>query len=99
MLDLHIGTSTKPPRLTSAEDFIEWKFRYKNYVLLSKAKMWRSIIRGHQVPMYTKSDGSQAHKQIENYTDEDYDLVERDLKALASLTMALSPDTAHNFKE
>ncbi|KAI3814063.1 hypothetical protein L1987_18806 [Smallanthus sonchifolius] len=67
--------------------------------LLSEAKMWRSIIKGPQIPMYDKEDGTKAPKKIENYTDEDFDLVEWDLKALASLTIALSPDIAYSFKE
>ncbi|KAI3696127.1 hypothetical protein L1987_79136 [Smallanthus sonchifolius] len=94
-----IGTSTKPPRLTCAEDYVDWKFRFMNHVLLFEENMWRSILKGPQIPMFDKADGTKAPKQIENYTDEDFDLVERDLKALASLTMALSPDITHNFKE
>ncbi|KAI3774052.1 hypothetical protein L1987_48595 [Smallanthus sonchifolius] len=99
----HVGPSNWYQHKTSKTHFCRrlcnWKFIYKNYVMLPEAKIWRSIIRGPQVPMYAKADGTQALKQIENYIDEDYDLVERDLKALSSLTMALSPDIAHSFKD
>ena len=38
-------------------------------------------------------------KAIENYTDEDFEKVEEKERALATLTMALSPDIAQGFRE
>ena len=36
---------------------------------------------------------------MENYTDEDFEKVEEQERALATLTMALSPDIAQGFRE
>ncbi|KAD5960539.1 hypothetical protein E3N88_12011 [Mikania micrantha] len=99
-LDSQMGTTTRVPRLLHVDGFTEWKWHFKNHAKFSYAKIWRSIQRGKRVPMYVP-DGctTRVPKPIEEYTDDDFDMVEQDDKALASLTMALGPDIAQGFKE
>ena len=43
--------------------------------------------------------GHLIDKDIENYTDEDFELIEEQERALATLTMALSPEIAQGYRE
>ena len=54
-------------------------------------KIWRSIIK-NPVRITTTVARQVTDKAIENYTDEEFELVEEQERALATLTMALSPD-------
>ena len=62
-------------------------------------KIWRSILRGPIWITSTLEDGTVIDKQVENYTDDDFERVEEQEKALATLTMALSPKIAQGFRE
>ena len=62
-------------------------------------KIWRSILRGPIRITTTLEDGTIIDKQVENYTDDDFERVEEQEKALAKLTMALSPEIAQGFHE
>ncbi|KAL7582760.1 hypothetical protein Lser_V15G45484 [Lactuca serriola] len=61
-------------------------------------KVWRSIIKG-DVRITTTVAGQLIDKAVENYTNEDFEKVEEQERALASLTMGLSPDIAQGFRE
>lgn len=100
-LDSIMGTTTRIPRLLSADGFPEWKFRFEKYVKMKDAKVWRSILRGPVKITVTLTDEAKTviEKLIENYTDEDFEKVEEDERALATLTMALSPEIAQGFRE
>ncbi|XP_076910769.1 uncharacterized protein LOC143568503 [Bidens hawaiensis] len=63
--------------------------RLQKYVKAQDAKLWRSIVRGPQV----------ITKPVESYTDAYFDIVEQNEKALATLTMTLSPEIALGFRE
>ena len=60
--------------------------------------MWRSIIK-NLVRITTTVAGQIVDKVIKNYTDEDFEKLEEQERALATLTMALSPDIAQGFRE
>ncbi|XP_076890685.1 uncharacterized protein LOC143541870 [Bidens hawaiensis] len=98
-LDSIMGTATSVPRLLKHEGFYEWKFRFKKYVKMKDAKVWRSIVRGPQPITYETAEGEIAVKPIELYVDADYDKVEEDERALDNLTLALSPEIAQGFRE
>ena len=103
-LDSIMGTTTRIPRLLSAEGFPEWKFRFVAYIKMKDASVWRSIIRG-PTKIYLDADSNNKdktadiEKPMELYTDEDFDKVEKDERALATITMALSPEIAQAFRE
>ena len=98
-LDAIMETTTRIPRLLSAEGFPEWKYRIEKYIKMKDFKIWRSILRGPIRITSTLEDGTVIDKQIENYTDDDFERVEEQEKALATLTMALSPEIAQGFRE
>ncbi|KAL4582814.1 hypothetical protein LXL04_007375 [Taraxacum kok-saghyz] len=99
-LDSVMGTMTRIPRLTSADSFSEWKHRIENHIKLTNQKIWRSILRG-PIQIYDTDEvtGVVVKKLTKDYTDADFDKVELDEKAMAILTMALTPEIAQGFRE
>lgn len=97
-LDSVIGTATRIPRLLSSDGFTEWKYRFEQYAKV--AKIWRSIQRGPREITYVMDNDAKtvAVKPVAAYTDEDFEIVEADERALALLTMALSPNIAQSFR-
>ena len=67
---------------------------------MKNAKIWRSILKG-PVRITTSDDEAKTvvDKNIENYTDEDFEKLEEHDRALATLTMALSPEISQGFRE
>ena len=61
-------------------------------------KIWKCIIKD-PVRITTTIVGQVVDKKIENYTDEDFEKVEEQEKALATLTMVMSLDIAQGFRE
>ncbi|KAL7601927.1 hypothetical protein Lser_V15G21870 [Lactuca serriola] len=97
-LDAVMGTTTRIPRLMSADGFPEWKYRIEKYIKMMDFKVWKCIIKD-PIRITTTVAGQVFDKKIENYTDEDFESVEEQEKALSILTMALSPDIAQGFRE
>ena len=99
-LDSVMGTMTRIPRLSCADGFSEWKFRIDSYIKGAHPKVWRCMMRGpNHITETNVSTGVITTKLPENYTDEEWDKVEEDHKALGVLTMALTPDIAQGFHE
>ena len=93
-LDSVMGTTTRIPRLLCAEGFPEWKYRMEKYIKMKDFKIWRSILRGPICITTTLEDEIVVEKPIEHYTDEDFEKIEVQERALDTLTMALSPEIA-----
>ncbi|KAI3700042.1 hypothetical protein L2E82_44656 [Cichorium intybus] len=98
-IDYVMGTVTRIPRLLIAEGFSEWKYRFEQYIKMKDVKLWRSFLRPPVKIRITRQDGSIQDKPIEEYIDLEFDKVDQDERALATLTMALSPDIAQGFRE
>ena len=98
-LDAQIGTTTRPPRLGLDSDFYDWKFRFKQYVKFVDGRMWRSIVQGPREITQPDEDGVLKVKEQKDYSDDDWTKVEPDDKALAALTMALTPEVATGYKQ
>ena len=75
-LDAIMGTTSHIPRLLSAEGFPEWKYRIEKYIKKKDFKIWRSILRGPICITKTLEDGTVTEKQVENYTDDDFERLE-----------------------
>ena len=60
---------------------------------MKDAKVWRSILRGPVRITITLDDEARTviDKPITSYSDDDFEKVEEDERALATLPMALSP--------
>ena len=100
-LDSVMGTMTRIPRLTCVDGFSEWKFRIESYIKMAHPKVWRSMMRGPVKITFTLDDEAQTvvETPVEDYTDADFEKVEIDDRALATISMALTPDIAQGFRE
>ncbi|KAL4556408.1 hypothetical protein LXL04_039059 [Taraxacum kok-saghyz] len=100
-LDSVMGTVTRIPRLSCADGFSEWKFRIESYIKMAQPKVWRCMMRGPVKITFHLNDEAETvvEKPVEDYTDAEWVLVEEDHRALAVLTMALTPDIAQGFRE
>ena len=99
-LDSIMGTTTRILRLASADGFLEWKNRIEKYIRLSNPKVWRSMMRGPvKVTITDAGLGIAIDKPMKDYTDDDFEKIEEDEKALAVLAMALTPEIAKGFRE
>ncbi|KAI3700163.1 hypothetical protein L2E82_44782 [Cichorium intybus] len=93
-----MGTGTRIPRLTKAEGFAEWKYRFEQYIMMKDVTLWRSYLRP-PVRITVTRENVVMDKLFNEYTDEDFEKVECDDKALATLSMALSPEIAQGLRE
>ena len=68
---------------------------------MKDSKVQRSFLRGPFKITTTLDDEAKnvVDKPIEDYTNEDFDKIEDDEKALAILTKDLSPNIAQGFRE
>lgn len=71
----------------------------EKYIKMKDYKIWCSILRGPVRITTTLENGTIVDNEFENYTDEDFEKIEEQEKALATLTMALSQEIAHGFRE
>ena len=99
-LDSKVGTTTRIPRLTDANDFPEWKWRFEQHVKVKDSKIWRSIMRGPREIMTDSPTelGLKVKKAKSEYTEEDFSIIEEDDRALSYLTLGLGPDIAIGFR-
>ena len=98
-LDSIMGTTTRIPILLSAEGFPEWKYRIEKYIKMKDFKIWRCILKGPISITTTLPDRTIVDKDVEQYTNEEFDKVKQQEKALATLTMALSLEIVQGFRE
>nr|KAJ0203314.1 hypothetical protein LSAT_V11C500243530 [Lactuca sativa] len=98
-LDSIMGTTTRIPRLLFAKGFLEWKYRIEKYIKMKHFKIWRNNLRGPVRITNTPEDGTIIEKEVQDYTDADFDKIEEQEKALTTLTMALSPVITQGFRE
>ena len=100
-LDSVMGTVTRIPRLTCADGFSEWKFRIESYIKMAHPKVWRCMMRGPVKITFTLDNEAETvvEKPVEDYTNADWEKVEEDHKALAVLSMALTPEISQGFRE
>ncbi|KAJ0879802.1 putative transcription factor interactor and regulator CCHC(Zn) family [Helianthus annuus] len=99
-MDSKLGTTTRIPRLTDANDFPEWKWRFEQHLKVKDYKLWRRIVRGPREIMMESSTepGVKVKKPREQYTEDDVLIAEEDDRARSYLTMGLGPDIAIGFR-
>ena len=104
-LDAVIGTSTRIPRLYETDMFDEWKERFPQWIQRHEPKLWRCFLKGPTKVYETSKDKQKEgtsdlkEKEFVEYTDADWEMVEQDQKAYATLTMALAPVIAQGFRQ
>lgn len=88
-LDSIMGSTTRIPRLLFAEGFPEWKYRIEKYIKMKDFKVWRNIFKDPVRITTTLANVVIVDKPVKDYTNEDFEKIEEQEKALATLTMAL----------
>ncbi|XP_035840177.1 uncharacterized protein LOC110913497 [Helianthus annuus] len=97
--ELETGTTTRPPKLKGAEDFSTWKTRIQSFFEYTDYNLWLSVTAGPHIPTVIRGDAVVANNDATTFTDEDKALIQRDRRAHAALTMALSTDDFNMFEE
>ncbi|XP_035844043.1 uncharacterized protein LOC110906425 [Helianthus annuus] len=97
--ELETGTTTRPPKLKGAEDFSTWKTRIQSFFEYTDYNLWLSVTAGPHIPTVVRGDAVVANNDATTFTDEDKALIQRDRRAHAALTMALSTDDSNMFEE
>ncbi|XP_021995870.1 uncharacterized protein LOC110893056 [Helianthus annuus] len=90
--ELETGTTTRPPKLKGAEDFSTWKTRIQSFFEYTDYNLWLSVTAGPHIPTVVRGDAVVANNGATTFTNEDKALIQRDRRAHAALTMALSTD-------
>ncbi|KAM0072610.1 putative transcription factor interactor and regulator CCHC(Zn) family [Helianthus debilis subsp. tardiflorus] len=93
------GSITRPPKLKGAEDFSTWKTRIQSFFEYTDYNLWLSVTAGPHVPTVVRGDAVVANNDASTFTDEDKALIQRDRRAHAALTMALSTNDCNMFEE
>ncbi|KAJ0604369.1 putative transcription factor interactor and regulator CCHC(Zn) family [Helianthus annuus] len=97
--ELETGTTTRPPKLKGAEDFSTWKTRIQSFFEYTDYNLWLSVTAGPHVPTVVRGDAVVPNNDATTFTDEDKALIQRDRRAHAALTMALSTNDCNMFEE
>ncbi|KAF5814675.1 putative transcription factor interactor and regulator CCHC(Zn) family [Helianthus annuus] len=97
--ELETGTTTRPPKLKGAEDFSTWKTRIQSFFEYTDYNLWLSVTVGPHIPTVVRGDAVVANNDATTFTDEDKALIQRDRRAHAALTMALSTNDCNMFEE
>ena len=82
-----------PPLINTSGDFQHWKLRFKNFITYSDPELWYSYVDETFIPETIPSADRYKYKtmpvSIRGLTGEDLRRVKMDLKAYATLTLAL----------
>ncbi|KAM0057436.1 putative transcription factor interactor and regulator CCHC(Zn) family [Helianthus debilis subsp. tardiflorus] len=97
--ELETGTTTRPPKLKGAEDFSTWKTRIQSFFEYTDYNLWLSVTAGPHIPTVVRGDVVVPNNDATTFTDEDKALFQRDRRAHAALTMALSTNDCNMFEE
>ena len=96
--DLEIGTPTKPPRLMSMSQYPSWKQRFEAFIAYADASLMIPLTEGYVAPMVESFSGL-TPKSLSNLTTDEMKAYEREKKAYAALTMGLTSDIFHGFRQ
>ncbi|KAJ0545884.1 hypothetical protein HanIR_Chr08g0354741 [Helianthus annuus] len=98
-VELETVTAPRPPKLKGSANFSSWKNQIKSFFEYTDYNQWISIIVGPHVPMTVRDDMRVVNNDPSTYTDNDKALIQRDRRAHATLTMALSTNDYNMFEE
>ncbi|KAI3762594.1 hypothetical protein L1987_53029 [Smallanthus sonchifolius] len=95
--DNEIGTPQKPPKLLNVNDYSNWKARFEHYISYTDSSLWIPILEGYKHPTHIYLDETMP-KPISKLSDEEKKAYYREMKALGSITMALTRELFHSFR-
>jgi hypothetical protein len=97
--ELETGSASRHPKLTSPDDFQNWKTRMKLFFFFTDYTQWNSILISPHKPMITGTDGVSRNTDPISFTHEDKLLIIRDYKAHGALQMALPAEINSQFEK
>jgi len=86
------GQSITRPPYFNGQRYGWWKNRMKNYIQAEDCKLWMLIKNGPLIPIKVKEDGTTIPKKPEEFTAEDYKMMEKHATAKKFSYFGLGPD-------
>ena len=97
-LDLEIGTPTKPPRLMSLTQYPTWRPRFESYIQMNDHNLMIAYEDGYVTPMQESFRGLIV-KSLSHMSAEEVEKYQLEKKAYAALTMGLTNEIFHGFRQ
>ncbi|XP_076904646.1 uncharacterized protein LOC143588357 [Bidens hawaiensis] len=99
LLENQVGTPQKPPKFMTLDDnFIDFKWRFMNFISLTETDLMRCFEVGPHVPT-TRTDAGEQPKAPENYDQDDLDKLAQNKKAFLLLTVCLSNEITERLRQ
>ncbi|KAJ0930972.1 putative transcription factor interactor and regulator CCHC(Zn) family [Helianthus annuus] len=87
-LENETGTTQKPPRLMSIEEYYGWKDRFENWVQANHLRSWECILKKYTLP---RTD-LQVIKEISEFTDQERAMYRAEKMMISLLQQAIKED-------
>ncbi|KAJ0767525.1 putative transcription factor interactor and regulator CCHC(Zn) family [Helianthus annuus] len=87
-LENETGTTQKPPRLMSIEEYYGWKDRFENWVQANHLRSWECILKKYTLP---RTD-LQVVKEISEFTDQERAMYRAEKMMISLLQQAIKED-------
>ncbi|KAJ0932319.1 putative transcription factor interactor and regulator CCHC(Zn) family [Helianthus annuus] len=87
-LENETGTTQKPPRLMSIEEYYGWKDRFENWVQANHLRSWECILKKYVLPRTEL----QVIKQIPEFTDQERVMYKAEKMMISLLQQAIKED-------
>ncbi|KAJ0569851.1 putative transcription factor interactor and regulator CCHC(Zn) family [Helianthus annuus] len=87
-LENETGTTQKPPRLMSIEEYYGWKDRFENWVQANHLRSWECILKKYSLP---RTD-LQVLKEISEFTDQERAMYRAEKMMISLLQQAIKED-------
>jgi len=89
---------TQPPYF-NCQHYSWWKNRMENYIQAEDYELWMLIKNGQLIPTKVIEDGTEVHKQPDEFDEEDFEKMEKNAKAKKLLYFGLGPDEYARISE
>ncbi|KAF5755983.1 hypothetical protein HanXRQr2_Chr17g0809201 [Helianthus annuus] len=87
-LENEIGTTQKPPKLMSIEEYYGWKDRFENWVQANHLRSWECILKKYVLP---RTD-LQVLKELSEFTDQERVMYKAEKMMISLLQQAIKED-------
>lgn len=93
------GTTTKPPKFMTLEDkFTDFKWRFKNFILLTDSPLMGCFETSPHAPI-TNTATRPEPKPVDAYNEDDRKMLEEDKRAFITLIVCLSNEIIETLRE
>ncbi|KAJ0467507.1 hypothetical protein HanIR_Chr14g0686031 [Helianthus annuus] len=87
-LENETGTTQKPPKLMSIEEYYGWKNRFENWVQANHLRLWECILKRYVLPRTEL----QTEKQISEFNDKEREMYRAEKTMISLLQQAIKED-------